>query len=121
MLAPPRDHRGVDERKCEMKIFFLIAGFLFLGASFVWTFATEDELRIAGSVEWVCEPPTETVRTSACNTTQSSDTFLRLDMSELPITVCLGLTGIGFMTAAAAVGNRAPKPVLQAPMPYPQR
>ena len=98
-----------------MKIFFLVMGFLFLGASFVWTFATEDEPRLAGGIDWVCEPPTAAGQNTECHTKQPSDTFVRLDIGELPVTVCLGLTGIGFMTAAAAVGNRGPKP------PVPQR
>lgn len=107
-----------------MRIFFLVMGFLFLGASFAWTLGTEGEPRVAGGVEWVCEPPTESVRNTECSTRQPSDTFLRLDIGELPLTVCFGLTGIGFMTAAAAVGNRVPQPVSQPvppqphPMPY---
>jgi hypothetical protein len=103
-----------------MKIFFLVMGFLFLGGSFAWTFGTEDELRVAGSMEWVCEPPTVSEQNTECFTRQPSDTFLRLDIGELPVTVCLGLTGIGFMTAAAAVGNRQARPVMpqQNPMPY---
>ncbi len=107
-----------------MKIFFLVMGFLFLGASFAWTMGTEDELRVAGSVTWVCEPPTAADQNTECYTRQPSDTFMRLDIGQLPFTVCLGLTGIGFMTAAAAVGNRAPRPVQQqhpSPMQYQQR
>jgi hypothetical protein len=109
-----------------MKIFFLVMGFLFLGASFAWTLGTEDELRLAGGIDWVCEPPTAAEQNTECYTKQPSDTFVRLDIGELPLTVCFGLTGIGFMTAAAAVGNnRAPKPQVPqqqpGPMQYQQR
>jgi hypothetical protein len=110
-----------------MKIVFMVLGFLFLGSAFVWNFVMEDEPRLAGSVEWRCDPPTESVRTMECATTGSDDTFLRLDIAELPTTILLGLTGIGCMVAAAAVGTRASSPVRQPPqqvappMSYPPR
>jgi len=109
-----------------MKIVFLVLGFLFLASAFVWNFATEDELRLAGGLEWRCEPPIQGEPVTECWNTGSDDTFLRLDIGELPTGVCLALTGIGCMVAAAAVGNRTARPQLPAhqaapPMPYPPR
>ncbi|OLF06768.1 hypothetical protein BLA60_29865 [Actinophytocola xinjiangensis] len=91
-----------------MKIVFLVLGFLFLGAAFAYNYATEPEARLAGGVEWRCEPPTETDKNTECYTTGNDDTFLRLDIIEVTTSVLLGLTGVACMVAAAAVGNRRP-------------
>ncbi len=94
----------------------MVLGFLFLGASFVWGALTQDDMRLAGSLTWVCEPPTTAEQNTECFTTGSDDTFLRVDIDPLPTQVGLGLTGIGFLVAAAAV-NRAPRQPV-APQPY---
>jgi hypothetical protein len=99
-----------------MKIVFMVLGFLFLGSSFAWGAFTQDDMRLAGSLEWVCEPPLQGSDNTECNTTGSNDTFLRVDIDSLPTQVGLGLTGIGFMVAAAAVNRPVRQPV--APQPY---
>lgn len=109
-----------------MKIVFIVLGLLFLGAAFVYSFATSPEQRLAGGIEWVCEPPTESDKNSRCHTTGSSDTFLRIDVEEIPTTLCLGMTGIAFMAAAPAFNrNNAPAAAPAGPpagaQPYPQQ
>lgn len=111
-----------------MKIVFLVLGFLFLGAAFAYNYATEPESRLAGGVEWRCEPPTESDKNTYCFTSGNDDSFLRLDIVEVTTSVLLGLTGIGCMVAAAAVGNRTPAPAAAAapaqqypPQQYQQR
>lgn len=99
-----------------MKIVLMVLGFLFLGASFAWGAFTQDDMRLAGGLTWVCEPPAASEQNTECYTTGSSDTFLRVDIDSLPTQVGLGLTGIGFMVAAAAVNRPARQPV--APQPY---
>jgi hypothetical protein len=93
-----------------MKIVFMVLGFLFLGAAFGYNFATEPESRLAGGVEWQCEPPTDAEENTRCYVTGDDDTFLRLDIVEVTTSLLLGLTGIGCMVASASVGNRKAAP-----------
>ncbi|MBN6037699.1 hypothetical protein [Amycolatopsis sp. 195334CR] len=93
-----------------MKLTFLILGFLFLGSAFGVAAVMSDEARLRGSLEWTCEPPDKASARVECNTTHSSDSLLRLDADHFALQIMLSLTGVGFMVAAAAVGNR-PKPV----------
>lgn len=98
-----------------MKLVFMVLGFLFLGAAFAYNFATEPESRLAGGLEWQCEPPTDAQENTRCYTTGNDDTFLRLDIAEITTSVLLGLTGIGCMVASASVGNRTSPPASTPP------
>lgn len=108
-----------------MKIAFIVLGLLFLGGAFAYSFATSPESRLAGGVQWRCEPPTETDKNSHCYTEGGSDTFMRIDVEEIPITLCLGMTGIAFMAAAPAFNKLSVPAAAQGPAagapPYPQQ
>ncbi|GAB2756085.1 hypothetical protein [Amycolatopsis magusensis] len=99
-----------------MKLTFLILGFLFLGSAFALGAIMADEARLAGMLEWTCRPP-NSVGWVECHTTKSDDTFLRLDADHLVNQILLGLTGVGCLIAAAAVGPRQPRPVPRALTP----
>lgn len=92
----------------------MILGFGFLAAAFFAVPMAGEATRIT-EAHWSCQPPDERTGVVACET--STPRNVPLELGPLMYPVCLALTGIGCLVAAAAVGPRGSGSPAAAPAP----